>query len=110
MRIRTILGRALVAACCMGALPAAAQEHPARRVANIVSVAVEEYGKAFDEKGRMVNALEYQEANDFLADAKRAAERLSGATAGPARATLDSISAAVAARRAPAMVDSLESR
>ena len=110
MRIRTILGRALVAAGCLAASPAAAQEHPARRVANIVSVAVEEYGKAFDDKGRMVNALEYQEANDFLVDAKRAAERLSGATAGSARATLDSISAAVAARRPPAMVDSLESR
>ena len=110
MRIRTILCRALIAAGCVGALPAGAQEHPARRVANIVSVAVEEYGKAFDEKGRMVNALEFQEANDFLIDARRAAERLSGATAASARATLDSISQAVAARRAPAMVDSLESR
>jgi high-affinity iron transporter len=110
MRIRTILCRALVAAGCLAALPAAAQEHPARRVANIVSVAVEEYGKAFDDKGRMVNSLEYQEANDFLVDARRAAERLSGATAGAARATLDSISSAVAARRAPSMVDSLESR
>src|SRR6478672_3233680 len=86
MRIRSILGRALLLAA--GAVPAvsAAQEHPARRVANIVSVAVEEYGKAVDENGRLLSAQEYQEANDFLTDARRAAERLSGESAAPARA------------------------
>ena len=97
-------------AACAGAAPADAQEHPARRVANIVSVAIEEYGKAFDAAGRLVNPQEYQEANDFLVDAKRAAARLSGATAEPARAILDSIAKAVAARRPPAMLDSLEAR
>jgi high-affinity iron transporter len=115
MRIRTILNRTilLAASACVlpaAALPAAAQEHPARRVANIVSVAVEEYGKAVDRNGRLISAQEYQEANDFLVDAKRAAERLSGATAAPARALLDSIAAAVAARRSPATLDSLEQR
>ncbi|MEO7711575.1 MAG: cytochrome c/FTR1 family iron permease [Gemmatimonadaceae bacterium] len=92
------------------ALPAAAQEHPARRVANIVSVAVEEYGKAVDATGRLVSTQEYQEANDFLIDAKRAAERLSGATAVPARLLLDSIARAVTLRRSPATLDSLERR
>ena len=110
MRIRTILCRAILVVGSAAAHPAAAQEHPARRVANIVSVAVEEYGKAFDATGRLVSTQEYQEANDFLIDARRAAERLSGTTAGPARALLDSIALAVTQRRSPATVDSLERR
>ena len=110
MRIPTILNRFLVLAACCVALPASAQEHPARRVANIVNVAVEEYGKAVDAQGRLISAQEYSETNDFLIDAKRAADRLSGATAAPARALLDSISAAVVAKRPPAALDSLEAR
>jgi len=98
-----------LAACCV-ALPASAQEHPARRAANIVSVAVEEYSKAVDARGRLISAQEYQETNDFLVDAKRAAERLSGSNAPPAHALLDSIAVAVAAKRPPAAVDSLEQR
>ncbi len=110
MRIRTILCRTIVTIATAAALPAWAQEHPARRVANIVSVAVEEYGKAVDATGRLVSTQEYQEANDFLIDAKRSAERLSGASAGPARALLDSIVLAVSQRRSPATLDSLERR
>jgi high-affinity iron transporter len=110
MRIPTILNRFLVLAACCVALPASAQEHPARRVANIVSVAVEEYGKAVDAKGRLISEQEYSETNDFLIDAKRAADRLSGATAAPARALLDSIATAVVAKRPPAVLDSLEAR
>ncbi len=113
MRIRTVLCLTLLAsvlAAASGAAPLAAQEHPARRVANIVSVAVAEYGKAVDDGGHLVSAQEFQEANDFLADAKRAAERLSGDNAALARALLDSIAAAVAARRAPATLDSLQLR
>jgi len=98
-----------LAACCV-ALPASAQEHPARRAANVVSVAVEEYAKAVDARGRLISAQEYQEANEFLVDAKRAAERLSGVNALPARALLDSIAAAVAAKKPPESVDSLEKR
>ena len=90
--------------CCV-ARPASAQEHPARRAANIVSVAVEEYSKAVDARGRLISAQEYQETNDFLVDAKRAAERLSGSNAISAHALLDSIAVAVAAKRPPASVD-----
>lgn len=90
--------------------PLGAQEHPARRVANIVSVAVEEYGKAVDGRGRLISAQEYQEANDFLVDAKRAAQRLSGNDATAARSLLDSIASAVAAKRPPAALDSLQVR
>jgi high-affinity iron transporter len=110
MRITTILNRFAVLLAVVGAQVAGAQEHPARRVANIVSVAVEEYAKAVDAQGRLISAQEYQEANDFLTDARRAAERLSGDNAAAARALLDSVAAAVAAKRPPATLDSLESR
>jgi high-affinity iron transporter len=109
MRIPTILTRFLLLAACVTA-QAGAQEHPARRVANIVSVAVEEYGKAVDDRGKLVSTMEYQEANDFLVDARRAADRLSGSNAAPARALIDSIAAAVAAKRPRSTVDSLASR
>src|SRR3954470_19447138 len=92
------------------ALPAGAQEHPARRVANIVSVAVEEYAKAVDAQGKLISAQEYQESNDFLVDAKRAAERLGGANAVAARTLLDSIAKAVNEKRPPAALDSLQQR
>jgi high-affinity iron transporter len=112
MRVLTLLNRfALpVFGVVAAASPVAAQEHPARRVASIVSVAIEEYGKAFDAKGRLVSTQEYQETTDFLSDARRAAERLSGASAGSARALLDTITTAVQAKRPPAALDSLEVR
>ncbi|HEY2065835.1 MAG TPA: cytochrome c/FTR1 family iron permease, partial [Gemmatimonadaceae bacterium] len=78
--------------------------------ANIVSVAVEEYGKAVDPRGRLISAQEYQETNDFLTDARHAADRLSGQPATSVRALLDSITAAVTAKRPPAALDSLETR
>ena len=110
MGLRTTLGRTFLLAASLAPLPAAAQEHPARRVATIVSVAVEEYGKAVDARGKLISVQEYQEATDFLADASRTAERLSGATAVSARALLDSIARAVAAKRPPAALDSLAAR
>ena len=110
MRITTFLNRfALLSALC-AAQTAVAQEHPARRVASIVSVAVEEYGKAVDAQGRLISAQEFQETNDFLADARKAAERLSGDNAAAARALLDSVADAVRAKRPPASLDSLEQR
>lgn len=81
-----------------------------RRVANIVSVAVEEYGKGVDSTGRLTSSIEYQEATDFLNDARTQAARLSGDRAAAARAILDSIIAAVAARKAPGDVKALEQR
>ena len=110
MRTRPLLfAIALTLGATVGA-PLGAQEHPARRVANIVSVAVEEYGKAVDDRGRLISAQEFQETNDFLLDAKRAAQRLSGNDATAARALLDSIASAVAAKRPPAALDSLQAR
>jgi high-affinity iron transporter len=110
MGTRTTLGGLLLFAAGLAPLSAAAQEPPARRVATIVSVAVEEYGKAVDAKGRLISAQEFQETTDFLADAARAAERLSGPTAAPARALLDSITRAVRDKRPSTALDSLEAR
>ena len=94
MRFPNANHRCALLGALLVAVQAAAQEHPARRVANIVSVAVEEYAKAVDAQGRLISAQEYQETNDFLADARLAAERLSGDNATAARALLDSVAAA----------------
>src|SRR5665213_4236250 len=76
-----------------------AQDDVVRRVANIVSVAVGEYGKGVDAQGRLVDAAEQQEAIGFLREAQGVAARLSGDRIASARAVLDSlITAAVAAR------------
>src|SRR2546423_8591278 len=95
----------------LGAPPAAAaQEHPVKRVANIVSVALEEYAKGVDDRGRLISAQEYQEAVDFLQDARRTAERLPGLGAITARALLDSIVLAVQAKRPPSALAGLQKR
>lgn len=102
LRIILILLVALVAT-----RDAPAQEHPARRLSSIVGVAVEEYGKGVDAQGRVFSDLEYQEAVDFLRDARSVADRLSGEDAGRARALLDSMRAVVAVKRPPSEVAAL---
>ena len=81
-----------------------------RRVANIVNVAVEEYGKGVDAGGRLISDIEYREAADFLDDARTQAARLPGDRAIAARAILDSIIAAVQQRRPPDEVKAFEQR
>jgi high-affinity iron transporter len=108
VRLTRPLAVALALACFVP--PLVAQEHPVKRVANIVSVALEEYGKGIDERGRLISGQEYQEAVDFLQDARRAAERLPGPRGDSARVLLDSIVAAVAAKRPPAMLAVLNRR
>ncbi len=85
-----------------------AQEPPARRMANIVSVAVEEYGKGVDAQGRLTTASEYREALGFLADAKEIADRLTGTHADKARPLLDSIMTAAQAKRPPRVLAEFE--
>ncbi len=102
-----------IAACLLiAARPqrAGAQEDPVRRVANIVSVAIEEYSKGVDQRGRLYNATEYQEAVDFLRDAQESAARLSGDQATRARAVLDSIIAAAQAKQPPDSLGALQRR
>lgn len=86
-----------LAALVAALIPAAvsAQENSAKRLSSIVSVAVEEYGKAFDTTGRLVSELEYNETTSFLADAKIVAKRLRGYNAISTQALLDTLSAAV---------------
>jgi high-affinity iron transporter len=113
MRLRTILHKTLAlvrapAALLVGSLHA--QEHPAKRLSSIVGVAVEEYGKGIDAGGRMISEQEYQEAVDFLSNARDVAERLSGPRASAVRSELDSLSAAVAAKRTPGEIAEIHKR
>ena len=81
------------------------QERPAKRVADIVVVALAEYDLGVDASGRLVSQLEYDEAVSFLGTAREAARRLSGTGADSARMALDSISAGVALRSPPRTLD-----
>jgi high-affinity iron transporter len=84
------------------AAPARAQDElPARRLASIVGVAVEEYAKGIDSQGHLVSAQEYEETVGFLADAKSVAQRLPGDRAPAIRSLLDSLAAAVRLKRPP---------
>jgi high-affinity iron transporter len=109
--LRTILKYGFAGALALttpaASTTAAAQDHPARRLSNIVAVAVEEYAKGVDAEGKVVLEIEYQEAVDFLNDAKGVANRLSGESAPAARAALDSLIVAVRARRPPSAVAAL---
>jgi high-affinity iron transporter len=87
-----------------------AQEGPAKRLANIVGVAVEEYGKAVAPDGRLISDIEYDETVGFLRDARDVADRLSGSRALLARAVLDTLASAVRARRPPADIAALHKR
>lgn len=89
------------------AVPAKAQESPAKRLGNIVAVAVEEYAKGVDVHGRLSAADEYQETVDFLVDARATAAQLSGSNAAAIRARLDSLTAAVRDTVPPARLAAL---
>jgi high-affinity iron transporter len=84
-----------------------AQENPAKRLSSIVGVAVEEYAKAVDERGKLISKDEFDETYGFLTDARQVATRLSGYEAPRSRAILDSMTAAVAGRQPPAVVREL---
>jgi hypothetical protein len=73
--------------------PTSAQERPAKRVADIVGVALLEYKRGVDSLGRISLQQEFDEAVSFLATARENAERLSGTGADSARLALDSLAA-----------------
>ena len=81
------------------------QERPAKRVADIVGVALAEYEKGIDSTGRLISDLEFQEAIAFLTQARDAARRLSGTGSDSARQALDSISAGVSRKAPPRTLD-----
>jgi high-affinity iron transporter len=102
MKSPAVFAAVFAALLTLGATPAlGAQEGPAKRLSSIVGVAVEEYAKAIDAGGNLISDVEYDEAVSFLKDAMEVAARLSGARAATAQAVLDSLTAAVAAKRPP---------
>ena len=90
--------------------PLTAQENPAKRLASIVGVAVEEYAKAIDDQGKLISKDEYDETSGFLADARQVANRLKGYDAASTRLLLDSLITAVAQKRPPAIARELHQR
>ena len=99
-----------LAALTLGCRELRSQDRPAKRVASIVGVAVEEYAKAVDANGKLVSDIEYDEAVSFLGDAREVAQRLSGDGSARTRAILDSLVAAVQAKRPPLELDALHAR
>ncbi len=87
-----------------------AQENHAKRLASIVGVAVEEYAKAFDDRGRLISPIEYEETTSFLGDARQVAGRLTGYDAPKTRAVLDTMIASVTAKRPPDEIRALHDR
>ena len=112
MTFGSILERAAVCLVIVmfGAATLRAQDDPVRRVANIVSVAVAEYGKGVDAQGRRIDAAEQQEAIDFLREARSDAARLTGDRVAGARVILDSLIAAAEAGRDPLLLAAMQQR
>ena len=75
---KALLGLVLGATISM---PATAQERPAKRVADIVGVALAEYEKGVDSSGKLVLQLEFDEAVTFLGTARGAAAEVAGSVA-----------------------------
>jgi len=99
------IGVSILSLVATATLPA--QENSAKRLSSIVGVAVEEYAKAVDERGKLISKDEFDEAYEFLSEARQVATRLSGYDAARTRAILDSLFAAVAARKPPTAVREL---
>jgi FTR1 family protein len=78
-----------------------AQEEPVKRLANIVGVAIGEYGKGVDAQGHLISAQEHEESVGFLQDAEGVAARLSGPQSITARAIIDTLLTAARANRPP---------
>jgi high-affinity iron transporter len=102
-RLRSVVFATMLLAAA--SVSAAAQARPAKRVADIVGVALAEYEKGVDAAGRIILQLEYDEAVSFLATAREAASRLSGTGADAARTALDSLATGVSRRIPPRSLD-----
>jgi len=85
----------------VSAASGSAQENSAKRLSSIVSVAIEEYGKAVDTQGNLISADEYSETTGFLDDARLVSTRLRGYNALQTQAVLDTMIGAVKSRRPP---------
>ncbi len=110
MKSGSQIGRLVVLAAILLPTTLAAQENSAKRLSSIVSVAVEEYRKAVDARGNTISPDEYTETTSFLADARGIAQRLRGYNAAATQAILDTLIAAVQAKRPPQAVQLIEAR
>src|SRR4051812_15270669 len=104
-----IARRALLAVAVFASI-GSAQENSAKRLSSIVSVAVEEYGKAVDPSGQLISADEYSETSGFLDDARGVAQRLKGYNAPRTQAVLDTMIAAVKSKVPPRDLKLLHAR
>jgi high-affinity iron transporter len=104
------IGRLTLLALAVFAAKGGAQENVAKRLSSIVSVAVEEYGKAVDGSGQLISADEYSETTGFLDDAREVAKRLRGYNAPTAQAVLDTLITEVRAKRPPQDLKLLHAR
>lgn len=89
---------------------AGSESDQATRLASVVAVAVEEYGKGVDSRGALISTDEYTETTGFLDDARRIAQRLTGPYAAATRATLDTLIQAARERRPPAALHAIHTR
>lgn len=110
MHLRTILNALSALALAISAPSLAAQDAPAKRLASIAGVAVEEYSKGVDDKGRIFAQLEYEEATTFLDDARELTARLSDGRETQLAEILDEMRAAVARKVAPAELNALHAK
>lgn len=110
MRLKVLLTNGIALLLVATAARAGAQEDPAKRLANIVGVAVGEYAKGIDEHGRLISDQEYQETVGFIADADSVAARLTGANAAAVRAVLDTLTSAVRRKLPPSEIASIGAR
>src|SRR5579863_2387782 len=92
------------------AVPLQAQEEPVKRLANIVGVAIGEYGKGVDAQGHLISAQEHEESVGFLQDAAGVAARLSGPQAIVARALIDTLLTAAQTDRPPQELSAIGAR
>ena len=110
MHLRTILIALSALFFATGARSLAAQDTPAKRLASIADVAVEEYAKGVDDQGRIFAQLEYEEATVFLDDARELTGRIADGRAAELALILDEMRAAVAKRVAPATLNAIHER
>jgi high-affinity iron transporter len=85
---------------------AGAQVETIQRIAGMVAIAADEYGKGIDAQGRLISNDEYKEAAGFLTEARTSASRLPAERRG-AGAILDSLIEAVNAKRPSGEVKTL---
>ena len=109
-RRRCVAGALALAAVMAAPCSAWSQDQPGKRLAGIVAVAVDEYGKGVDSRGRVTNGTEYDEAVTFLGDAREVAGRLTGGHTALVRALVDTLAAAARAKVPPVAIAAIHQR